>query len=681
MSYNTKYRITYKRRNGGNTTINIGTSGYAGSVIDLIGDENPLTINVGGSVDNIYSPTIGTGATIKVLAEPLSLLELFTNEPQKFNVQCLHEDVLFWQGFVNCNIYQEDYSSTQLVPIQIQCNDGMSVLDNMYYKGSDGSIYTGTTTIGTVLNNILSNLGITFNNVYTSHGLTTNGYTSNLFTQLKVNQLNYLDEQTQPMTARQVLNSVFGGLSLVMKFKGSDIYIIDPIDLSNSTLGKVYTLPDFTESSATIGGIIDLSGTTLEYYETGQNLDIIPASGEVQIKYNPYNIESFKYDFNDSKNMTTAGSFYPITTPSPNNYYKNSSVVFKNWTQSGGSHFMGLKEKIDEDPTFVLYIDNSGDVLTYDIPYSNINTDSIVSMKITFDSYCQTRINDGSGGNSQCGENLFSSIDPKTPVYGYYIQYSIKVGDQYLKGNVWEAGETGNYKSVMAVRDFNISDSVYVANNSTSQVGDSWWPVKPILIPLSSSLIGGEISFSLYNTLTSSMINYNNTKPWFVVGAAYRKLLIKNLKIEFVDSHGKAIDNSGVLLKGNLSTNVLYKNNPTQISTTSGTGPYGISRGGYLSVDNQSIINYGIYRSGNSSARNTEDLVLQSYISQYKVPRLKLSVNLDVKNYLTSIDNYLIMDNKYLTGKCFFIASGQYIDDEENFSAEMIEITNTRETF
>jgi hypothetical protein len=75
----------------------------------------------------------------------------------------------------------------------------------------------------------------------------------------------------------------------------------------------------------------------------------------------------------------------------------------------------------------------------------------------------------------------------------------------------------------------------------------------------------------------------------------------------------------------------------------------------------------------------THQLILQNLYSQYKQQRFKLTGTLDVKSYLMYIDLNLIKDNKYLSGKAFYIVSGTYNDVNEAMDVEMLELTNTRD--
>jgi hypothetical protein len=664
MTYTIHYKIQYKRsETNSTTTIAILEKGYGGSTVNLSPELPTLQIIKNGNVDNIYEPTVGFGAILNVSTTPLTLLNIFSADSTKFIVKCYNStgttSGLFFQGYINAQGgYQEDYSSNLPMPITINVNDGMALLDTIYYKQNNGTFYTGTVTIGTVINNILAKIsGLTFSQIYMSNDITVNGYDHNLFLNIKVNQDNYVDESGVAMTCREVLNSIIGGLPLSMHFLADSVYIFDPYNLKDTTKGYKYTFPNFTETTQSLGGVIDFSGVTISYYETGQGLDMVAQVDEVDLKFSPYNIGSISYDFNANASGTS------FIGQDAGTWYLNNTVTFSGWTQSGSGHFIGVEETLTTDRTYGLWLTNTSDVMTYTIPFSNINPDSNVSMRITFNGYAQTKVNSA---------NIFSSA-AATPTYQYQLPVSIKVGNLYWNSTTWTATPT---TVLMIFRQEGVTNTQFAADNKASSVQNIWitstFIAGALAIPI-TSITGGTITFSIKDYWTSGNISIKTGCYVNFLG-----VLLKDFKIDFVTSNYTVIDNSGVMKRANLSTNLINKNNVTTIETKNGCAQYGIAKGGYYSPSNNQLSLYGLYR--DFVVKMSEDFLLQSFISQYKIPRVKLSVNLNVKNYGLALNMKLISDNKYLSGKYFYIVNSTYTDDQENMEIEMIEIANSRES-
>jgi len=662
MAYGIKYRVQYKRRSNTSTIIHILEDGYTGSTITELTPNNvPFEVSFSADVNNIYTPTVGAGAVIRVYAQPLTMLDLFTDNDLKYKVNVYNgttgstEDLIF-QGYVNTDIYFEDYSSSMDVPIEIQCNDGMQILDNIPFL-TGGTYYTGTTEYYKIFQNILSKIGLSFNNIYTSNDLRIADFTTNFFYYLKIPQENFIDENGIVWSCRKVLDSLVGSMGMVMKFRGDKIYIIDPINLHTPSKGKSYQLlpvVGYGETATNVGGYIDLSGTTLDWYQTGQKLDMYPAKNTIKVNYDPYNYQRYQYDFSNSKNWTAIGSF-----EDKGDYYINSGVTFYGWTNNSYVTYngFGIKETDTGVPEYGLYLNNSNGIFYYTFPFSNITQDNNLALRIKMDVYVNTHPND----------NIYSGSTENT-VNIVQLMIRLKVGNQFYNGhNSWST--TNTTQQYFETIEYPYT---YYYKLTSSIVNDKWNNGMSYTAPLCMSneedLINGYIEFAIKD-------NYNNPD--------IHNLILKNITAELIDINtGDVVGNEGTSYYVQSQQKVL--NNKELIHTiTTGTGTYGCSRGS-IKTDQQLVqgINItGLVRSTASTGgtiHNTSKLILQNVQGQYSQPRIKLSGDLDVTSYLYDIDKYLITDNKYLQGKAFYIYSGTYYDAEEHMVVDMIELTSTR---
>jgi hypothetical protein len=686
MAYNVKYRIQYKRLSGSYTTIDILQNNYTGGTItELTAGKNPLEISFAGDIENIFSPTIGSGAVIQVVAVPMTLMELFTDNPQEFIVKVYNSlysgTNLIWQGFVNAEIYSEGYTD-HYTTIEIHCNDGLAVLDYIPYRTTGNTYYTGTTSISAIFGTVLNKLNITFTNIFFSSDLRITDYSRNLFLHLFLPQENFIDETGVVMSCRKVLESILSGWGMVMKFKGQDIFIYDPINMHDTSKWKLYGVSPVigydSGALAEVDGYVDLSASTFNWFQTGAQLDIIPGYSEVQVKYNPYTFTEYKYDFDDNDNWLVEGSF-ASASGGGSTYYKNEAVRFDGWTTTGTLHNeLGVKETNSDSPTFGFTLNNYGigNTLKYTFPFSNITMDYNLKIRVSMDVYVQTK---ASTWNIFCSGTSHQIYDLKIPI-------SVKVGDKYYKtaGGGWSTSFNASTEcTAFVVRQPEISATDYTKSN----ISDTWTTAS-ILIPIAPTsshtgydeLLQGNIELTIYDSIKtyfSSQARPNTTYLYVI--------FLKNIKVELIDQRtGKATGNDGVVMKANLSPNLTAKS-IFEIKTTSGTGTYGNSRGAFK-TDHQ--YNIGMNISGlirsmadtGGTSYNTAKLVLQSFISQYKKPRLKLSGVLDVKNYLFTMDTMLIKDSTYMGIKAFYISSGIYNDKYENMDVEMLELTDTRES-
>lgn len=696
MPYSIKYQISYYRKSGGQTTINICDKALdVDNITVLTACADPLEISFEGDINNIYKSTIGSGATIKVMATPLSLEGLFTTDPQKYMVKIYNGDSeessgannLIWQGFINTGIYTESYSTPISLksPITIHCNDGMVLLEDLLYTQTvGGSNYTGYSTVGVVMKNIFDKLALDLLTIKTATDLNYDGHTA-LFTVLSVNNENYYDEQGIAMTCREVLESVFEGLGLVIKLKGFNIYIIDPISLhtSDTTAKKYDTHPIFGSNESTLGfgGYLDITNKEIAWYETGANRDIIMPFNYIDIKYDPYNFIAKGYDFGEDGNATD-----------PNTYgeYTNNGVVYrvyyditmKGWVISGIPYFEGFEEispdQKDKDYVIRRLVGGTGS-FSYTFPFSNIQQDDNLMLELNMDVFVNTRH----------VSNIFDPVATSTAIPSLLMDgIEIKIGDYWYNNteNKWGNHQATNIITIREL-DAKIIDAYsvhgtwfrkrkYYASVDTSNISDKWVTVF-LQVPLSSAnLTAGEVPL-LNGSITLKIdkgISFLSPNELTI-----KNILIKNIDVQIVDLKKKPITNDGINTNSVISSAITMKKSNLSIALTTGTGPYGVSKGAICSSEAEypGQIITGLSRL-DSVEYKTTDLLVQSLMGQYAEQRYKLNGLLNVKDYLMDTIFYLIKDSTYSSTKAFYIVNGTYSDREEKMNVEMIELTNTR---
>lgn len=705
MAWGIKYRTTYKRRSNGQTVIDILEKNYSGSVTNLLADNDCLNITLDGDIDNIYQPTRGSGATIKLLVTPLTFPNiLFVTDPQKYIVK-VYSDYsggnLIWQGFISTSYYQENYSigGTQLTPVTLQCNDGMSVLENLpYMESSTGATYTGFVNVATVMSNIFSKLGITFSTIRTSYDLKIADYSYNPFLYLTVNNENFLDEKGIAKSCRWVLDSIFQPLSFSITFRGSTIYMIDPINLHVKGKGFTYgTSPvyGYNETQQDLGGYLDVTGTTLSWFQTGQVLDTIQNYNQLEIKYDPYNVTEKNYDFNGTyvdasgNTKTNAGNTttYTTITNDGSTYNLYIDVTMKDWTISGIYGFEGI-QKIESGSTnttgttdyYIKQIPSVTGQYEHTFPFSQVKQDENMKLELSMDVYV----------NTKHATNIWSKA-AGTVVNQVKIPISIRIGDQWYTGGGWSTSFSSAQLLVRtpdtrlwqtyAKEGILFWKRTVPINIDDSVVNDTWTTCKMIISMGQSgaeNLVNGSIHIFIPKVMSLS-----NVKPDAAASTGVIKnILINKISIQPVTAIGQLpISNDGVSTTTTLYPNDFIKKSPLSIELTNSSGTYGSSKGAF-STDQQVVqgINIkGLLRGSDPTFYDCAKLLAQSLISQYSKPRYKITANIDVKNYLLDIEHYLIQDKKRDSSRAFYIANGVYNDPNESLSCDLIELVSTRE--
>jgi hypothetical protein len=687
MAYGIKYRTSYKRRGGGTTTIHILENDYSSTITDLDADVEPLVIDTGGDSENIYETIKGSGASIRLLVPPLTMTDLFTLDPQKYMVKVFSGSTggtCIWQGFVNTGVYTESYSDSIDTPITITCNDGLNLFDNIPYLpvASGTTKYTGFTTIAGVMGNILSKINLTISEIYTMTNLEVVVGDTNLFLYLTVNNENYYKEDGEPMTCREVLESIWGSLGFVMTLRGERMYLIDPYYVYDATKRKAYNTTSYSQkTSVVVGGTLDISNAEINWYQTGTVLDIIQPHNQIDIKYDPYNFSEGTYDFNADGNAGS-NTTYQSLTDGTIKYRIYTGVTMQDWT-TGTYKFEAYQLSGATMGAIEYYIKQEAGKtgnFTYTFPMSNIKEDGNMWLELSMDVYV----------NTKHATNLQSTA-AGTTVQELIIPMFLKVGNQ------WTTGNRGWYSTS---QDIHMTIRTPDTSKYTKYVRDGWWfwrhtdvvavddsiindtwTTCAITVNMGTHVVGSFPNGSI-TVLIPKEFTYLDCEPWAAL-SYIKNVLIKNVSVRVIRATDKVpINNNGVNTKMTIYSNAAVKKSKLEIELKNGSGTYGSSRGAFSSTQvtpaNTNIL--GLKRADSSTTYDVAQLLGQSLVSQYGSPRTILTGSLDVSGYLLGIEQKHIKDTDYIGTKRLYVVGGKYNDAEEKYDAEMLEIMQSRES-
>jgi hypothetical protein len=514
MAYGIKYQIQYLRFHGDQTTIDIRWKYKAddSGIIQLKGGASPFTKSWQGDATNIYAPSVGSGAVLNIVGTPLTLNSLFTNDPQEYMVKVYNGvsgSTLIWQGFISAEIYSEGYSNPILSEVSLQCTDGMVVLDNILYQDTS-SFYSGDATIATILSNILGKLALTFNTVYTSNDLYVDVSHTNFFTYLDLFNENFVDESNVPMSCRAVLEALIGSMGMVVYFEADCIYIIDPINLHDTTKGKSYVVAGFgSETTISLGGYLDISNKDINWGATGSNLDIIPSVSEAHVNYNPYNFCDLSYDFANLANWNYAGVFNTV-----GGYQYNNTIDYKQWiVDSADTMQIAMRQFTYSKPEYVLQLqDNQSSIATWAPQGAVVSQDAGLHIKVSLDIYMQTKT---------FSSDIFTGGIMKD-ITRELLPIAIKVGNQYWHGGIsWSSSAVNKWQQMWVV------GSIMEADYATATINDKWITANiqaPLWPTQEGTLLTGQIQVEILDNLTTQFGSQilPLTKPFFSTNTTYK---------------------------------------------------------------------------------------------------------------------------------------------------------------
>lgn len=178
--------------------------------------------------DSVYKPLKMSNAVISLLTGEV-LKSLYTGEAHGVEVRLYNRDTitLEWFGFVTPNLYSSDYV-TRLDAIDIEAIDSIACLDNIKYSyiGERGDFRSFLSVIKYVLGKADPNGSISKMYVQKCNTMRKNSE-QDILESLFIHERNFFDEENEPMTCRDVLQSLTAYLGATLMQWKDAYYIVD----------------------------------------------------------------------------------------------------------------------------------------------------------------------------------------------------------------------------------------------------------------------------------------------------------------------------------------------------------------------------------------------------------------------------------------------------------------------
>lgn len=389
----------------GDNLVEIYDSEYTGSAIEVTGGSNPFVIEFPDN-DVVDDPIIATGARLSFIytGNESVIRGLFTSNIKRYKVLYYRNSSLFWSGYLNSEVYSEDYSSdgeTLGIQLDILANDGLAILDRTFFY--DDLPDEPTTTPLDIIKYSISKMDLGTEYLYYSsdikivHPDGTPEAVSDVFTQTLINTSNYLNEDGDRESCRTALESALKLYRLKLRKVGNDVFVYsvnqkakdNTIYYTKAPLPSGSLILNYPEVNSTIP-VLD------NYYEnSGQELSYKSSYNEQTIKIDTYKekkalpnelsnedkfigdttsidyITSAKYQWREVKydehedfffilnNSSSSAMSYPINIVVDNDTHTNiatsgtseftasfDDIEYKLFTTMNGSQFSSLNAEI-----------------------------------------------------------------------------------------------------------------------------------------------------------------------------------------------------------------------------------------------------------------------------------------------------------------------------------------------
>lgn len=194
-------------------------------------------------------PVQGSQATLKLISERnFQFLDLHTDDMQKYLIKFYRSGQLYWIGYLDSELYNENLTDYAPYAVEFSGAD-FNILERLKFRNESEKAYTDIASFITQLKRCFNKLGLPFEKLYIGCSTVPEGGMSASETalhKLYIQSANFYDEDKEPMSCREVVESILQPLGLMMVQRDASVYIYD---LNTIKAGGVMKCYDFSTLS------------------------------------------------------------------------------------------------------------------------------------------------------------------------------------------------------------------------------------------------------------------------------------------------------------------------------------------------------------------------------------------------------------------------------------------------
>jgi hypothetical protein len=694
--YNLIYIIPFNSKDGNSYKIEISQDGATGSPIELIGGVSPFTIEYNGE-DFLYNPSKLCGATIRLVGDNINLIgsdkfqQLFSTNYQQFKVNLKRNDSIIWTGFINPEVYSQDFSHS-VYDFEIECISALSTLQYIDFKKTTDSV-----NIMDLIEECIAKSKGDYQHCYIPQ-------TYNIDLQLLViSAYNFIDEDDKPMNYKEILESICTFLNWTIAEYEGNIYFIDvdyiakglteytdiltrgypTVNLSNSIELTDVKSMGASNTLSILGGYNQATVIASDYEVDNDRLfpefDFKPISENDKVKFEKDKQMYVKYFCFTPENYTFYYYTLVITYTGEIKQYtwreSTANEIEQNNTEHNLAGAYAVKTTnydVENKPSKLTYTDEielrqtyksednvimSEFVSLYDFKLLETNFDDSY---VVIDSQYKLAINFEMGRCVNV-EHLMYDIgqkDSDSEEIVVNVPVALSFGNYYYNGSTWQDSFCKFIiRVIYSPSNFNNS---YVSCENTNTFENNVDELSGYIINI-DRVLQGQPNLTIYSP--------ENTTEMITPEGHARSYFIKDLSIECqrIGSDSLFGEEEKQDTKYTNVVNEKYINECDDITfyiTTKNESELSLSKVIY----NNEILDK-ISNNITNSESKPEELMIQRIVNQYKQPKFKLSAEIE-----PVILPYSIVTEKYLSGKKFIFGGGTIDYLENNANYNLIEI-------
>lgn len=296
-------------------------------------------------------PVQGSQATLRLISRRIfEFTGLHTDDMQEYVIRFYRAGRLYWLGYLDSELYSENLTDYPPYPVEFAGAD-FNIMKRLKYRDAAGNRYTDIVPLITHLKRCFDLLGLPFDKLYIGCTTVVNdvpvvaGETA--LHVLYMMSSNFYDEDKEPMTCREVVESILQPFGLMMVQKGGSVFIYDYNTVKLGRPLKRYNFGSFAYEAEeavnfNFGDISDLHTVS-----TDSSFGFEEMINNVQIRSSIYANNSF---FNKSINEESLAEDF--ATIEKDGYKEDTYESDKNIEKTGNENFI-IYRKDESNQTLV----------------------------------------------------------------------------------------------------------------------------------------------------------------------------------------------------------------------------------------------------------------------------------------------------------------------------------------
>lgn len=275
--------------------------------VEITGTDSPFILEY-PKVEKLEAVQ-SSGVKLKLISERIfQFIDLHTDDMQGYMVKFYRDNKLYWIGYLDSELYEEDLSNFPPYPVSFSGSD-FNILERLKFLDGSDNKFTDINTLLTQLKRCFNKLELPFQKLYIGCSTVAEdvalSVSETVLHKLYIQSSNFYDEDGEPMSCREVIESILEPFGLMMIQREANVYIYDYNTIKAGGVMKCYNFSTLSYIGDTAVNTVLGNLHTIGFASSDSTLGFEEMINNVKITSSPY-IEASLYE-NSIKEDTLLG--------------------------------------------------------------------------------------------------------------------------------------------------------------------------------------------------------------------------------------------------------------------------------------------------------------------------------------------------------------------------------------